>query len=137
MKHLLIFALCTFWAFGPVAAHAQAPTQPSQDVAHIVLIWLKQSGNAAHREQVITATQGLADLPGVLDLQVGEVIPSDRARVDDSYDVGLYMRFASQADLQAYLVHPQHQATVKNKLAPLMARYQVFDFALAGPAVNQ
>jgi len=97
-------------------------------LVHVVLVWLKEPGNAEHRQQIIAGSKTLTDIPGVLDLRVGEVIAGERDVVEDSYDVGLYLRFASQADLQTYLTHPTHVTTVKQKFLPIMARYQVMDF---------
>ena len=119
---------------GLLSACAGSPTKPAappdQDfLMHVVLVWLKQPGNAQHRAQIITASQRLREIPGVLDLYVGEVVPSDRPVVEDSYDVALSLRFATQADLQAYLSHPIHVDAVKQKFVPLMQRYQVVDFA--------
>lgn len=107
---------------------SMADSQEEPGVMHVVLIWLKDAGNAEHRQQIIAGSKQLQSIPGVLDLRVGEVIPSERAVVDASYDVALSMRFASQHDLQNYLSHPTHQATVRQVFAPIMDRFRVFDF---------
>ena len=103
-------------------------------VTHLVLVWLKDPGNAEHRARVIDATRALAGIPGLEDLQVGEPVPSDRAIVDDSFDVGIAMVFVSKQALDDYLVHPRHQAAVANVLKPLCARFTVYDFESTRPA---
>ncbi len=97
-------------------------------VVHVVLVWLNEPGNAGHRQQIIEGSRKLREIPGVLTLHVGEVIPSDRDVVDASYDVALSLVFASQADLDAYLIHPLHKQTVRDVFAPIMDHYRVFDF---------
>jgi len=101
--------------------------QESQ-VVHIVLIWLKESGNTEHIQQVVDITKQLKEIPEIQELRVGKSIPSDRKIVDDSFDVGLYMVFASKQDMENYLVHPQHQVAVKNSLKPLASKFLVYDF---------
>lgn len=98
------------------------------EVVHVVLIWLKQPGNSEHRQKLIKGLKELRSIPLVQDVRVGQVIESDRPIVEDSYDVGLYLRFANKADLQAYLAHPVHVDAVKNEFSPLMKRYRVMDF---------
>ncbi len=124
LKSLLLVLLL---AASPVFAQPA----PQQGVVHAVLVWLKQPGNAEHRAQIIAGSQKLRDVPGVLDLRVGEVIRSERGVVEDGYDVGLTLRFASQQALQDYLVHPLHKSTVKTEFAPIMDHYRVFDFSVA------
>lgn len=121
----LVIILCACLTAQAVVAH-DPPKPPG--VVHVVLVWLKKPGDIEHRKQIIEATKQLQDIPGVLDLRVGEVVPSDREVVDASFDVALYLRFASQEALQSYLAHPLHQTLVKEELAPLMERYRVFDF---------
>lgn len=127
-KFTLLFVFLCFAATPGIASAAEEP-----GVAHVVLVWLKEPGNVAHRQQIIEGTHRLREIPGVLDLQVGEVIQSERDVVDDSYDVALYFRFASRQALQEYLVHPRHKTTVKEQFVSIMARFRVFDFALSPP----
>lgn len=125
-----VFLLLLSGALLAGGSWAHTPPKPpaAPGVVHVVLVWLKDAGNAEHRQQVISGSKQLADIPGVLDLRVGTVIPSDRDVVDASYDVALYLRFASEADLQAYLVHPTHKTTVKEVFVPIMDHYRVMDF---------
>ena len=126
-------SLIAGFVFLALAANLYAAPPPEPGVVHVVLVWLKQPGNTAHRQQIIVGSNKLRQIPGVLDLQVGEVITSDRALVEDSYDIGLYLRFANQQDLRSYLTHPLHQATVKDEFVPIMDHYRVMDFAAAPP----
>lgn len=97
-------------------------------VKHIVFVWLKEPGNAVHREKVIETSYSFEKIPGVKDVDVGEVIKSDRKIVDDSFDVGITLSFATESDMKAYLVHPRHKEAVKNVLKPLVRKIVVYDY---------
>ena len=97
-------------------------------IVHVVLVWLKEPGNAAHRARVIDATRRFSSIAGVEEIRVGEPVPSQRGSVDDSFDVGLYMVFSSQEALTAYLGNPQHQAAQASVLRPLVKKVIIYDF---------
>lgn len=126
-----IRALCVIGLVSALSACAMLPTwqDDEQYLVHVVLVWLKQPGNLQHRQEIIQASRALGEIPGVLDLRVGQVVPGERDVVEDSYDIGLVLRFRGKDALQAYLDHPLHVSTVKARFMPLMARYQVMDFA--------
>ena len=77
-------------------------------IVHIVLFKLKiptaESSNAV--KDMLLSMNG--KLPMLRHLEVGvDVVHSER-----SYDVALYSKFDSLADLQAYQIHPYHAGTV-------------------------
>ena len=77
-------------------------------IAHIVLFKLKESNpeNASAVKAMLHSMNG--KLPMLRHLEVGvDVIRSER-----SYDVALYSKFDTLADLQAYQIHPYHADTV-------------------------
>ncbi|WP_133510089.1 Dabb family protein [Candidatus Thiosymbion oneisti] len=82
-------------------------------VKHIVLCWLKESGNPAHRHKIIETSRSFRKIPRVLKVSAGEVIPSDREIVDDSFDVAIMLTFANTDDMNAYLEHPLHKDAVQ------------------------
>ncbi len=99
-------------------------------LAHVVLVWLKEPGNMAHRAQLVEASQRLEEIDGVIRVKVGQSIPSERPVVDDSFDVGLYVEFKSTEALRAYAIDPAHLAILKNAIAPVTERYIVYDFEI-------
>ncbi len=107
---------------------ADAPAKANQTVVHMVLVWLKEPGNAEHAEQIIRASHSLRDIAGVRSIKAGWVMKSKRPVVDDSYDVGLYLEFDSREAMDAYLIHPKHRAAVQEVFRPLSERYVVYDF---------
>ena len=127
MKKLFQYSLFLTLAFSLSVTAAHTPPQPP-GVVHVVMVWLKEPGNMVHRAQIIDGSKKLRDIPGVQDLRVGEVVPSERDVVDDSFDVALYMRFANEEAMHAYLSHPDHVNVVKEYFVPIMDRYKVYDF---------
>ena len=97
-------------------------------IEHIVIVWLKEPGNAEHRERIIAESEILKDIPGVLSLKSGSVITSDRSIVDSSFDVALIVSFEDQATLDSYVIHPTHIKLLEETLKPLVEKIQVYDF---------
>jgi len=84
------------------------------------------------RAQLIGTSLGFKDLPGVIDVTAGPPLASERAEVDDSFDVAIVMTFRDEAALRAYETHPAHKAAVQSVLRPLVERVVIYD-AQAGP----
>ena len=77
-------------------------------IVHIVLFKLKEptEANCSAVKEMLLSMNG--KLPMLLHLEVGtDVIHSER-----SYDVALYTKFDTFAELQAYQIHPYHADTV-------------------------
>jgi len=117
----LALSSCTTCPFG-------CKTTAKGKIEHVVLVWLKRPGNAADRAAVITAARKFqAEIPQIQHLSVGTPVASERPIVDDSFDVGLVMRFNSKADMDAYEKHPVHVNAVKQTLLPLAKKLLVYD----------
>ena len=71
---------------------------------HLVCFKYKSDVDAAARSDHRTRLAGLKDLPGVLDLKVGE----DVVRSPRSYDTGLSITFPDRAALDAYQKDERH-----------------------------
>ncbi len=109
---------------------SQMPTATKTDgrVNHLILIWLKDTGNPEQRQQIITATQSLQQLPGVISVRVGQVMPSDRNIVDDSFDVGVHMLFTDRQSMERYGSNPEHLRILNQIVMPLTQRLLIYDF---------
>jgi len=101
---------------------------PESRICHVVLCWLKDSGNAEQRRKLVDVSKSFRSIPGVRDVIVGEVVTSEREIVDSSFDVGILVTFATEADMQAYLVHPDHVRAARETLKPLVSKVVVYDF---------
>lgn len=122
----LLICLCPL--FLASCGHFLRKPNNSGQVTHAVFLWLKEPGSAAQRQRVLEAGNSLKSIPGLLSLEQGVCIPSQRPIVDSTYDVGFVMTFPDQAALDAYLVHPQHVKAATEVLKPLAKRLQVYDF---------
>ncbi|MFT6052046.1 MAG: hypothetical protein ACI9B9_001692 [Halioglobus sp.] len=99
------------------------------DITHIALVWLSDSAPEDAAETMIEAATTLSQIPGVHDLNVGYALSSERDIVDDSFAVGISIRFRSQESLEAYLIHPLHIDYVARHIKPYSSRLQVYDIA--------
>ena len=117
---IFIYVISVAFAFVHADEHSK--------IVHIVMIWLKEADNQKHIDDVINATTNLRDIPGIIEIRVGQSIESERLIVDDSFDVALYMIFSTKEDLERYLVHPKHVEAVKTILQPLAKKILVYDF---------
>ncbi|MEO5915442.1 MAG: Dabb family protein [Luteolibacter sp.] len=104
-----------------------APPAAHGTVDHVVLMWQKRPGNAADREKLLAACSELRVIPGIKFLDSGTALASERPVVDDSFDVGLTLRFDSATSLHAYETDPRHVKKVNEVLKPLTKKIVVYD----------
>lgn len=119
MKYLLALS---------VLALASCSSVPRHGISHTVVMWLKDPGNATHRETLIGAAEGFRSIPGVRSVTAGPCIPSARPIVDSSFDVAVTLTFDSAEKLQQYLDHPQHKSAAETVLKPLVKKITVYDY---------
>jgi hypothetical protein len=125
MKYLSV--LIPFMLFGCVSIEIDSSCK-DKALHHVVLCWLKESGNVEARERIVEVTKTFQNIPGVLEARAGRVIPSDRSIVDDSFDVGILVVVADSKSLTEYLEHPIHQKAKNEVLVPLVSKILVYDF---------
>ena len=124
-------ALALLWI---TACSDLPPAQQAGRVEHVVLVWLREPGNAAQRAELVRAAYGLTSIPGIVHAFSGPPLQSMRPEVDDSFDVALTFVFRDAAALEAYLTDPRHLQAVTDVLAPRAARFLVYDFVESPPA---
>jgi hypothetical protein len=127
-KTIALFAIAVS-AMLPSCAQLGSSSGPrAGNVEHVVLLWLNEPGNAAVKEKMIaTARTFPREIPGILGMSIGDALPSSREVVDDSFDLGLVIRFKDQAALDAYEKHPLHVKAAKEVLAPNASKFKVYD----------
>ena len=127
-RKISIALLATISTFTFVACSSSRNGSPgSGRVYHVVLCWLKDSGSADARRQLIDASYKLQSIPGVLEVHAGSAFPSERPIVDDSFDVGIVFVLKDREALAAYLENPTHKQVVATVLKPLAARVLIYD----------
>jgi hypothetical protein len=90
-------------------------------LTHVVFFKLndRTPENAQKLREALLGLTG--KIPQIKHMEVGvNVIPSERA-----FDVVLFQRFTSLADLQTYQTHPEHQEVLKYLLAVTTSRASV------------
>ena len=113
---LAVTAIALAFHFGCAAPHLctlrcaeTAQARPAL-IRHVVLVTLQAR---SQREQLrADCTAKLADIPGVIDLEISEPVDIGRTNVDGDYDIAVFVSFASIEQYKAYLAHPNHLALV-------------------------
>jgi hypothetical protein len=121
MNKVLLVALLAFTGCASLGSRHDGALQ------HVVLIWLKDAGNAQQQAKIIEVSKSFRDIPGVLDVQAGKAVASDRDIVDDSFDVGILVVVPDERRLAEYLAHPIHQRAKNDVLLPLVEKILVYD----------
>ena len=96
---------------------------------HVGLVWLKEPGNAEHRQKIIAAAHSFArEIPEVEFLSVGQTLPKRSQLVDASFDICFVMRLEDKAALDRYGKHPVHQKAAQEVFLPLSQKIVFYDF---------
>lgn len=119
-----IFALGTG---GCISIDLDLAVSRSQKVQHVVLCWMKDPGDTATRDEIIRVSKTFKRIPGVLGVDTGTALPSGRAIVDDSFDIGIIVTCCDQAALQRYLDHPTHREAADSLIKPAARKILVYD----------
>lgn len=98
------------------------------EIYHVVICWLKEPDNEQQRQKLIDEAQSMKEIEGVLAVEVGTMLPSNREIVDSSFDIGIIMSFKDRRTMHAYLSDPAHQRATREILAPLTKKVVVYDF---------
>jgi hypothetical protein len=126
MKNIALFLLTIMVSIS--CSNAKRTSEPGTSIKHIVIVWLNEPGNTQHRQQLIDAAQVLTNIPGVLSVSAGEPVASERAIVDDSFDIAYIFTFENSESMRNYLIHADHRKVVANVIKPLVAKMVVYDF---------
>ena len=96
---------------------------------HVGLVWLKEPGNAEHRQKIIAAAHSFArEIPEVEFLSAGQTVPKRSELVDASFDICFVMRLENKAALDRYGKHPIFQKAAQEVFLPLSQRTLFYDF---------
>ncbi|MEZ5500692.1 MAG: Dabb family protein [Steroidobacteraceae bacterium] len=120
--------IATLGAMGCASGIARKCTE-QKTVNHVVVVWLNDEfRNDAGVARLVAAHEVLREIPGLVSLSVGRVLPSDRAIVDSSFDVASHFTFCSTAAMNAYLQHPVHQQFLREQTVGRVKKVVVYDF---------
>jgi len=127
MRNTLLFLQIALLGFLSLTV-TSVSAKENKKITHVVMVWLKEPGNEKQRAAFVKASEELNDLPGIVSRHVGVVQASDRAIVDDTFDVAVTVTMKSKAALDAYLNNPKHKKILKEKIKPLTNRVVAYDF---------
>ncbi len=96
--------------------------------SHVVIFWTDPAQPNATEELLAGATRYLKPIPGVLHYQVGKMVGSHRAVVDQTYQVALNLVFASKQAQDDYQAHPMHVEFVEKVFKKVCKKVVVYDF---------
>ena len=119
---LAIAAFLSGCATAPKAAKAAK-------LYHVGLVWLKEPGNAEHRQRIIAAAHSFArEIPEVQFLSVGQTLPRTSSWADASFDICFVMRLKDKAAMDRYAKNPIHQKAAQEVFLPLSQKIVFYDF---------
>src|SRR5712671_6290901 len=96
---------------------------------HVGLVWLKEPGNAEHRQKIIEAAHSFArGIPEVQFLSVGQTLPKVSSWHEDTFDVCFVMRLEDKAAMDRYAKNPVHQKAAQKVFLPLSQKILFYDF---------
>lgn len=125
---LLVLIIITMAAFVSGCVSAPKPAQAGK-LYHVGLVWLKEPGNAEHRQKIIEAAHSFArEIPEVEFLSVGKTLPSMSSWHDASFDICFVMRLENKAALDRYAKNPVHENAAKEAFLPLSQKILFYDF---------
>jgi len=94
---------------------------------HLVLIKVKADTPVEKTERMVKELRTMGALvPSIQELGCG-INVSDRSQ---GFTHGLFIRFKSQRDLDAYLSHPEHDRIVGEHLYPIVENVIVVDYEM-------
>ncbi len=91
-------------------------------IDHLVLFTVKEDASSEDVEDLLSRLRDLrSSVPNVIDLSAGE----DFSGRGEPYTHGMFVRFRTPDDLQAYLKHPEHLKVVEKLEATTEGRIVV------------
>lgn len=114
--------------FAPVFLMLMLASCQQTHVTHVVVCWLKTPGDQRAAQQLIDDSKSFTQIPGIVNVSAGRVLPSTRPSVDSSFDVAIVMKFKDEDALKSYGQHPIHLQAVERTLKPLVAKYVIYDY---------
>lgn len=93
-------------------------------LSHIVIFRTRQKDKV---ELLLEGVKTLEKIEGVKFFHCGTAVPSERAVVDDFFDVAMIASFENEGGLARYSNHPVHLEFLEKYLKPSEAKLLVYD----------
>jgi len=99
----------------------------SRRLLHTVIFWFRpETSQTRITELRAIYAQRLATIPGVLQVYVGQPVPTERPEADDSFSLYTMMRFSSRQAHDAWQKHTMH-LQLKQRFRDVIERIVVYD----------
>ena len=128
-----LLGVVTLLAGCRVMSPVEKPAWPGQ-VNHVVLCWMKDSGDASAQQRLIEVSRSFRAIPGVIAVQAGPRLdvpsqaPSSTGPVEKPFDVGVIITFVNTDALLSYQIDPIHQHAIREVLIPYVREHRTYDF---------
>ncbi|MGH1370681.1 MAG: Dabb family protein [Cellvibrionaceae bacterium] len=103
-------------------------TSAEQAISHLVMVWLKAEISPEQKQEIMSAAQQLSAIPGVISVQAGLPVASERSIVDDSFSFGINIGLSDASAIDAYLKHPIHVNYVDTHIKGKTRKLLIYDF---------
>ena len=94
-------------------SHAERSHAKAVKFWHVVIVRLKNPGDAEARRKIVEASKSFERIPGVARVYVGWSVPGTRPDKVPDFDVGVMVGFHSKEDMAAYVADADPQAYEK------------------------
>jgi Stress responsive A/B Barrel Domain len=125
---LAIFLICLALILSVTSPGAEAAVARPGQVTHVMLFWLKRSGNIDDQNFLLRALRNLRRVRGVNEVRVGRPLPLDRPGLEQSFDLGAVVTFRDREALEKFERDQGRQKAIDAMLQPLLRRYTVYNF---------
>ncbi len=99
-----------------------------QAISHVVMVWLKPDVTTTQQAEIMSAAQQLSEIPGVIGVQAGLPVASERDIVDDSFSFGINISLSDASAIDGYLNHPIHVNYVDTYIKGKANKLLIYDF---------
>lgn len=121
----MVFRLALFMSLTLLSGFAASAESP---ISHVVMVWLKPEVTETQKKHIMSAAQQLSTIPGVVSVQAGLPIPSERRIVDDSFSFGIHIGLSHVGAIDSYLSHPIHVNYVDTHIKGKASKLLIYDF---------
>ena len=103
------------------------PSRP-EGVNHFMLCWMMEPNNLQDMQKIQSAVEAFKAIPGITSVRMGRIIPSNNQFADNTFDLGIYMTFPNETNMEAYLANPNYIRQIRSVFISLTLKLVTYDF---------
>lgn len=97
-------------------------------ITHVILFWLKRSGNIDDQNVLARAAQAFRRTRGVTEVRVGRPLSVERSDAQQPFDLGILITFRDCDAFQKFERDRRREQVMETGLHPLVRRYVSYSF---------